>query len=119
MINEEKYPLDLNLRALQRYVACGSANPLLGHTSACMQAQGDCDQGCAESADSRPASELPSEARARWAAPPAHKHSAHEDRVQPVTRFRAKRINEVLVRDQRALLAEVQQNDADDQAGDQ
>jgi AAHS family 3-hydroxyphenylpropionic acid transporter len=36
-----------------------------GHTSASMQAQSDCDQGCPESADSRPAGELPSETRAR------------------------------------------------------
>jgi hypothetical protein len=48
-----------------RCVACCSAHPLLGHTSASMQAQGDCDQGCPESADSGPTSELPSEARAR------------------------------------------------------
>ena len=42
-----------------------SAQPLPGHTSARMQARGDCDQGCPESANSDPASELPSEARAR------------------------------------------------------
>ena len=61
-----------------------------------MQAQGDCDQGCPEGADSGPAGEFPSEARAQRADRPAHKHSAHEDRVQPVTRFRATRIDDVL-----------------------
>ena len=48
-----------------RCVAWCSAHPLPGHTTASMQAQGDCDQGCPESADSGPASEFPSEARAR------------------------------------------------------
>jgi hypothetical protein len=83
-----------------------------------MQAQGDNDQGCAENADSRPAGEFPSEARARAADPAAHKHSAHKEGVQPVIRFWAKHINDVLVSDQRTLLAEVQRNDANDQADD-
>src|ERR1700733_10758442 len=94
------------------------ASALLVHTTASMQAHGDCDQRYPESADSGPAIEFPSEARARRADRSAHKHSAHEDRIQPVTRLRSKGIDDVLVRDQRTLLAEVQQNDADDQAGD-
>jgi hypothetical protein len=48
-----------------RCVAWCSAHPFPCHTTASMQAQGDCDQGCPETADSGPAGELPSEARAR------------------------------------------------------
>jgi hypothetical protein len=55
----------------RRCVAWYSTHPLLGHTAASMQAQGDCDQGCPESADSAPASGFPSEARARWGRQPS------------------------------------------------
>ena len=40
-------------------------HPLVCRTTPGMQAQGDSDQGCAESADGAPAGEFPREARAR------------------------------------------------------
>lgn len=47
-----------------------------------------------------------------------NKHATHEDRVQPIAGFRSKRIDDLLVRHQRGLLAEIQQNDARDKARD-
>src|SRR3984957_17457228 len=83
----------------------------------CMS-QGDSDQTGAESADCVPTGHMPDQDCCGGTKRTPHKHATHEDRVQPVPGFRPERIDDLLVRHQRTLLAEIQQNDARDETCD-